>query len=369
LEERIGLSALDNASRHLYETALPRDVSLPRLEADRQRINAWMSPHELAQHSFVPGQIIIGKFAGRLIGHLDDRPMVTVAGARSGKTSTVLEQNLYCYPGSMLVMDPKRELLHTAAFRRALGHNVIELDPFGDGTSSHFNPLAELNPDSRTIIDDVRALADALIVDDGDARSRHWNDGAKTLLVGIILLTLTRPPEEHNLITVREILTLTYPQLLEGINLHVRKARTKADGKPVDENRIGVETLLRAMSQKGTAFGGILAAIGNRFRRDRLRQKAASVAAEAPEDSMSYFTLSELMYLTCDELCDIAANIEHKLSRLEAVSERRELFHQKEDRRAAIARVGSHTSPYGRHHWPEKFYSGRRTSEIEMRHG
>jgi hypothetical protein len=58
---------------------------------------------------------------------------------------------------------------------------------------------------------------------------------------------------------------------------------------------------------------------------------------------MSYFTLSELMYLTCDELCDIAANIEHKLSRLEAVSERRELFHQKEDRRAAIARVGSHT--------------------------
>jgi type IV secretion system protein VirD4 len=177
----------------------------------------------------------------------------------------VLEQNLYCYPGSMLVMDPKRELLHTAAFRRALGHNVIELDPFGDGTSSHFNPLAELNPDSRTIIDDVRALADALIVDDGDARSRHWNDGAKTLLVGIILLTLTRPPEEHNLITVREILTLTYPQLLEGINLHVRKARTKADGKPVDENRIGVETLLRAMSQKGTAFGGILAAIGNRF--------------------------------------------------------------------------------------------------------
>lgn len=121
-------------------------MSLPRIEADRQRINAWMSPHELAQHSFVSGQIIIGRFAGRLLGHLDDRPMVTVAGARSGKISTVLEQDLYCYPGSMLVMDPKQELRHTAAFRRALGHNVGELAPFGDGASSHFNPLAELDP-------------------------------------------------------------------------------------------------------------------------------------------------------------------------------------------------------------------------------
>jgi hypothetical protein len=33
---------------------------------------------------------------------------------------------------------------------------------------------------------------------------------------------------------------------------------------------------------------------------------------------MTDFTISELMYLTCDELCDIAVNIEHGLSRLEA---------------------------------------------------
>jgi hypothetical protein len=33
---------------------------------------------------------------------------------------------------------------------------------------------------------------------------------------------------------------------------------------------------------------------------------------------MTDFTISELMHLTCDELCDLAINIEHKLSRLEA---------------------------------------------------
>lgn len=34
-------------SREFYGTALPRGVLLPRLEADRERINYWMSPAEL----------------------------------------------------------------------------------------------------------------------------------------------------------------------------------------------------------------------------------------------------------------------------------------------------------------------------------
>ncbi len=121
LQPQIGLSALDNGSRELYEKALPRDVMLPRLEADRKRINSWMSPHDLVQHTYVPGQIILGKFAGRYLGHLDVRPQVTIAGARAGKTSTVLEPNLYLYPGSMLVLDPKGELSRTAAIRRHIG--------------------------------------------------------------------------------------------------------------------------------------------------------------------------------------------------------------------------------------------------------
>jgi type IV secretion system protein VirD4 len=51
----------------------------------------------------------------RFIGHLDDRPQITIAGARAGKTSTVLEPNLYVYPGSMLVLDPKGELARSAS--------------------------------------------------------------------------------------------------------------------------------------------------------------------------------------------------------------------------------------------------------------
>ncbi len=142
------------------------------------------------------------------------------------------------------------------------------LDPFGqsDEASACFNALAELDPDSETIIDDVIALTQALIVDDGDARSRHWNESAKTLLTGIILLTLTFEENERHLITVRELLTLTYPPLVRYMRAKSQEVKAAArDEKFFDENRLGVDTLLQAMAGKQGMFGGILAAIGNRF--------------------------------------------------------------------------------------------------------
>jgi type IV secretion system protein VirD4 len=66
------------------------------------------------RHRFVPGQIILGKIGNCLLGHLDDRPSVIIAGARAGKTSTMLVPNIYLYPGSALIMDPKGELARLA---------------------------------------------------------------------------------------------------------------------------------------------------------------------------------------------------------------------------------------------------------------
>jgi type IV secretion system protein VirD4 len=265
-QRHLGLPSLDVRSRELYEAALPRGVRLPRFVADRPPVNHWMAAHELAAHGYVPGQIILGKFAGKYLGHLDDRPLITIAGARAGKTSTVLEPNLYLYPGSMLVLDPKGELARTAPLRRALGHDVHVLDPFGQSgePSACFNALAELDPESWTVVDDVASITQALIVDDGDARSRHWNDSARTLLLGIILLTLTLPEGERSLVTVRELLSLTYPRLLNAVERAAASDESR-DGQFFDENRLAVQTLLRAMSRAGRRFQGILAAIGNRF--------------------------------------------------------------------------------------------------------
>jgi len=264
----LGLPDFDQRSRELYELALPRGVLAPRFVPDRPPVDYWMAPHELSRHAFRPGQIILGKLGGHFLGHLDDRPMVTIAGARAGKTSTVLEPNLYLYPGSMLVLDPKGELAGSAVLRRALGHDVYVLDPFGQSgeAGANFNALAELDPASWTIIDDAAAITHALIVDDGDARSKHWNESARALLLGIILLTLRFPKRERNLITVRALLLLTHPRLVEAMKTRQRPSEKDGhDDEFYNANRAGIQTLLTAMSQAGDKFGGVLAAIGNRF--------------------------------------------------------------------------------------------------------
>jgi type IV secretion system protein VirD4 len=265
---QIGLPALDARSRELYEHALPRGVLLPRFDPDRPPLNYWMAPNELMQHAYVPGQIILGKFGGRFLGHLDDRPQITIAGARAGKTRTILEPNLYLYPGSMLVLDPKGELARLAPLRRALGHDVYVLDPFGQSgePSASFNAVDELDPESPAIVDDVSSISQALVVDGGDARSQHWNDSARTLLVGIILLTLVLPRSERNLVTVRQLLSLTYPRLLNAVEKAVQSSPSAPlDAEFFDENKLALQTLLRGMVKAGNRFGGILAAIGNRF--------------------------------------------------------------------------------------------------------
>ena len=139
----LGLPASMIVAASFTNKYLPRNVLLPRLTPDKPRVNYWMAPHDLARHSYVPGQIILGKFAGQFLGRLDDRPQVTIASTRAGKTSTVLEPNLYLYPGSMLMLDPKCELARSARFRRALGHDVYVLDPFGkSGEASAFFNVA-----------------------------------------------------------------------------------------------------------------------------------------------------------------------------------------------------------------------------------
>jgi type IV secretion system protein VirD4 len=265
-QTHLGMPALDARERELYERGLPRRVMMPRLTPDRPPLNHWMAPHGLRTFAYVPGQIILGRFAGLYLGYLDDRPLVTIAGARAGKTSTILEPNLYLYPGSIVALDPKGDLSGTARFRRAVGHNVHVLDPFGSSSepSSSFNVLDALDPTSLMIVDDVSAITNALVVDDGAASSKHWIDSARKLLSGVILLALTLPKVDRNLISVRQLLSLTYPRLVEAV------ARSRSSNEPLDEtyfddNKVAVETLLRAMSRGGEQFGGTLAAIGNRF--------------------------------------------------------------------------------------------------------
>jgi type IV secretion system protein VirD4 len=272
LDDTPSLPGFDARSRDLFGVALPRGVLLPRLEADREGVNYWMSPAALMRHRFQLGQLILGKLAGTYLGHLDDRPMVTIAGARAGKTSTVLEPNLYIYPGSMLVLEPKGELARAARFRRAMGHNVYVLDPFGQSgeKTACFNCLDELDPSDPTLVDDVASIVNALMLDEGDTRSQHFTNSARMLLTGLILLTMTFERSERHLVTVRELLCLTYGPMALAAKAAARRALADASPeekkKYFDENSHALTTLLNQMESMGSKFGGIPAGIGKRFK-------------------------------------------------------------------------------------------------------
>ena len=279
----LSLPALDARMQRLYGIDLPRGVLVPRFTPDRPPVNHWMRPHELLSHSYVPGQIILGKFAGHFLGHLDDRPLVTIAGARAGKTSTVLEPNLYLYPGSCIVLDPKGELSErTSALRRALGHDVYVLAPFGE-SSAAFNPLDELDATRNTIVDDVAGIAQAIIVGDEDSRSKHWNDSARMLLQGIILLTLLLPAPERNLVSVRQLLTLSHPRLVNAASLLPQTEDDQLDAEFFTANRKRVEVLLGGMTKIEQRFGGALSAIGNRFLSTPLTERGSIFSTAAAQ--------------------------------------------------------------------------------------
>ena len=310
----VGLPVLDVHAQQLYGTGLPRGVLMPRAMAERPPVNHWMRPSDLLQFRFRAGQTILGKLAGHLIGHGDDRPIVTIAGARAGKSSTVLEPNLYLYPGSMLVTDPKGELARkTALVRRACGHNVQVLDPFGQSgvESAHFNVLAELDPESDTIIDDVAEITQAIIVEDPSASSRHWNDSARELLKGLILFTLTMQAGERNLVTVRQLLTLTHPALLTAVKAAGapapgRAAKTPASSGGEPARQTLIETLTLAMAAQRKVFGGILAAIGERFANTPVNERGSIFSTAAAQtdflDSLPLRAISRRSDFSLDAL-------------------------------------------------------------------
>ena len=200
----------------------------------------WGHPWQLGPNwDWKPGRVLLGRWEGRLLGFDDDRHVVTVAGSRAGKSSTVLIPNLRRYRGSVIVLDPKGELARTtAAARKALGQRVYILDPFGltGVPSARHNPFAELSAKAgEHVAADVAQIADALII--GNPKDPHWTDSAKNLVRGIVLHLLATEPQRLTLREVRRTLSSTPPEL---------------------------ERLFTAMTESA-AFDGIVANIGASF--------------------------------------------------------------------------------------------------------
>lgn len=139
-----------------------------------------------------------------------DGHLVVFAPTGAGKGIGFVQPNLAEYRGSMVVLDPKGEnAVRSVARRRALGQNVIVLDPFGKTgmPSDLYNPLGALTYASLANLGPmIEGIADALIPTSEHTREPHWPMGAKRFLSFLLwFMTAHLPEEERNLVKLFEL--------------------------------------------------------------------------------------------------------------------------------------------------------------------
>lgn len=137
--------------------------------------------------------------------------MITVAGSRGGKGVSSIIPNLLLWEGSCVVVDPKGTNAHvTAQARRDMGHDVYLIDPFGIVTdeSDRFDPFDGLDPQSELIRERIASIADALVIVDEHANDKHWDDGARTIIAGLISHIISGHADcDETLYSIRDLIS------------------------------------------------------------------------------------------------------------------------------------------------------------------
>ena len=198
----------------------PRDGS----RKDKSALLASASWHN-GIPQFCDGMIWLGRdAANQPVGVDDDRHVFTAAGNRSGKGISFIVPNLFLWPGSSVVIDPKGENAAITAQHRASrdGHQVVAIDPFDEaGLPAEFvgtfNPLDMIDIESDDAIDVAGMIADSLIVK-ANAKDMHWDETARDLITALILHVCdTDEPDRRHLGTVRQLLIKGDPMFRDAI--------------------------------------------------------------------------------------------------------------------------------------------------------
>ena len=169
-----------------------------------------------AAHRFKEGMLYLGRDpkTGHDIGIETERAALAIAGAGAGKNAALQVPNLLRWPHNVINIDPSGgnvELVWEA--REAMGQTVAVFDPFKaanipDRLRLGCNLLAAIDPESLTAREDIRVIADGLVMRH-DPRHSQWADARVDVIAGAIAHVITTaPPEFRTFADVRALLSL-----------------------------------------------------------------------------------------------------------------------------------------------------------------
>jgi type IV secretion system protein VirD4 len=141
--------------------------------------------------------IILGRYKNRYLVLPGQTGVILAAPPRSGKGVSCVIPNLLNWPGSVLVLDIKKENWALTAGYRSLFSEVYLFDPFSaDGRTARWNPFTYVAEHAFLRIDDVQRIATMLYQETAGA-DPFWIKSARALFVGIALYLFERRDYER----------------------------------------------------------------------------------------------------------------------------------------------------------------------------
>lgn len=176
----------------------------------------WAVPEEIARAGLFtrqPHSLLVGFFQRRALWYSDMGGAACYAGPRSGKLTSLIAMNIChgIHTPSMLILDVKGELAAISRNQTPDRKFCLYWNPQGlHGLhGDRINPLDHIRKDSRTLISDIKILAENAISRSGGTDARYFEARAREIVEAICLT-----------ITMRDGV-LTYPALFQAINLLV----------------------------------------------------------------------------------------------------------------------------------------------------
>jgi len=220
-----GLAAVLLAA--LVAIAVARALQRPLHGAAR-----WARESELRRAGLrTPTGLILGRRSGRPLVFGGSEHVALYAPTRTGKGVGVVIPNLLTWPGSVVVLDIKRENWDaTAGFRAAHGQPVLLFDPLDtEGRTARYNPFGHIDrADPIQVLDELQRIA-AMLLPQPLHADPFWAESARTGFVGIGAYLAETPDRPFTLGALYAELTTGDPRA----RLPALVAQRAADGQPL----------------------------------------------------------------------------------------------------------------------------------------